>query len=357
MKDQRIISPGKASDDSEMERTLRPMSLGQKTLQILGIDDQGLDPMDRKILSLMIDKFDGGPVELNTIEAFTDNNATEYKINSIVTAKVNASDNFGTIKQIKWGCSIGNISFDADTTFNPAIRSISDIPFKATLPSEEVQEYRCVFKAIDDDGEEGFDTLTFTTLLDEPSVRLSIQEDVVLVQSEQSLNAFASDKFGKITDYAYACSNRLADLKNPSWEKMTSSQVTVTMPSTPTEHYYCVVQVTDDDRNTARDTADYKVVVGRPSVTAMASRNVVPVDEYVDLNVYAADSLGGEIIKYEWGCGSSSATNIKFSESKPKVSMKTPSTPQDNYRCVVRVTDNDDNTAKDSVFINIIPKP
>jgi Holliday junction DNA helicase RuvB len=40
-----------------------------RTLQMLGIDDQGLDPMDRKILSLMIDKFDGGPVGLNTIGA------------------------------------------------------------------------------------------------------------------------------------------------------------------------------------------------------------------------------------------------------------------------------------------------
>ena len=33
MDDQRIISPGKAMDDSEMERTLRPMSLGQFTGQ------------------------------------------------------------------------------------------------------------------------------------------------------------------------------------------------------------------------------------------------------------------------------------------------------------------------------------
>ncbi len=33
IEDQRIISPGKASDDSEMERPLRPMSLGQFTGQ------------------------------------------------------------------------------------------------------------------------------------------------------------------------------------------------------------------------------------------------------------------------------------------------------------------------------------
>ena len=41
----------------------------ERTLQMLGIDGEGLDPMDRKILSMMIDKFDGGPVGLNTIGA------------------------------------------------------------------------------------------------------------------------------------------------------------------------------------------------------------------------------------------------------------------------------------------------
>ncbi|MCQ2060594.1 MAG: Holliday junction branch migration DNA helicase RuvB [Fibrobacter sp.] len=40
-----------------------------KTLEMLGIDSEGLDPTDRKILALMIDKFDGGPVGLNTIGA------------------------------------------------------------------------------------------------------------------------------------------------------------------------------------------------------------------------------------------------------------------------------------------------
>lgn len=40
-----------------------------KTLEMLGIDSAGLDPTDRKILSLMIDKFGGGPVGLGTISA------------------------------------------------------------------------------------------------------------------------------------------------------------------------------------------------------------------------------------------------------------------------------------------------
>lgn len=44
------------------------MSAG-KTLDMLGIDSEGLDSMDRKILATIIDKFGGGPVGLGTIGA------------------------------------------------------------------------------------------------------------------------------------------------------------------------------------------------------------------------------------------------------------------------------------------------
>lgn len=40
-----------------------------KTLDMLGIDSEGLDPTDRKILSMIIDKFNGGPVGIGTIGA------------------------------------------------------------------------------------------------------------------------------------------------------------------------------------------------------------------------------------------------------------------------------------------------
>lgn len=38
-----------------------------KALEMLSIDEEGLDEMDKKILSVMIDFYDGGPVGLNTI--------------------------------------------------------------------------------------------------------------------------------------------------------------------------------------------------------------------------------------------------------------------------------------------------
>lgn len=46
-------------------------NITKKALDLLGIDDFGLDEVDRKILTTIIHKFQGGPVGLNTIAAAT----------------------------------------------------------------------------------------------------------------------------------------------------------------------------------------------------------------------------------------------------------------------------------------------
>jgi Holliday junction DNA helicase RuvB len=43
------------------------LAITQYALDALNIDKHGLDEMDNKILSTIIDKFKGGPVGLNTI--------------------------------------------------------------------------------------------------------------------------------------------------------------------------------------------------------------------------------------------------------------------------------------------------
>jgi len=39
----------------------------RRTMEALGIDEQGLDPMDRKVLHTIVHKFSGGPVGLETL--------------------------------------------------------------------------------------------------------------------------------------------------------------------------------------------------------------------------------------------------------------------------------------------------
>ena len=43
----------------------------RKSLEMLEVDELGLEPADREILTIMIEKFDGGPVGIQTIAAAT----------------------------------------------------------------------------------------------------------------------------------------------------------------------------------------------------------------------------------------------------------------------------------------------
>ncbi|MGY4707468.1 Holliday junction branch migration DNA helicase RuvB [Candidatus Bipolaricaulota sp. J31] len=45
------------------------LSIARRTLELLGIDHEGLDSLDRKILEVIIDRFDGGPVGIETLAA------------------------------------------------------------------------------------------------------------------------------------------------------------------------------------------------------------------------------------------------------------------------------------------------
>ncbi|MGB9757343.1 MAG: Holliday junction branch migration DNA helicase RuvB [Candidatus Bipolaricaulaceae bacterium] len=44
-------------------------AVARETLKMLGIDEQGLDELDRRILEVLIDRFNGGPVGLETLSA------------------------------------------------------------------------------------------------------------------------------------------------------------------------------------------------------------------------------------------------------------------------------------------------
>ena len=294
-----------------------------------------------------------------SLEVSTRDNSNEYKINSVVTVYATAGDKFGTVNTIKWGCSNGKVSFDKTLDLTESASNSVETSLTVTLPGSETSNYKCVFKAIDDDGEEGLDSLTFATLVDRPTVSLATKKDTVKISSTQTLKAIAKDKLGYIKTYEYACNSNLANLKTPQWLQMSGPEQKVTMPNSATNAYYCVVQVKDDDGNDARDTVTYKVVVGRPTVKAFVNYNKATIKDVVELNAHATDSLGS-IIKYEWGCGTSSAVNISFNhvdQNTAKWNYTLPSTPQNGHKCIIRVTDDDKNTAMDSVSIDIVLAP
>ena len=52
------------------------LELAQEAMRLYKIDDNGLDAMDRKILQVLIDKYNGGPAGLDTIAALTSEDKT-----------------------------------------------------------------------------------------------------------------------------------------------------------------------------------------------------------------------------------------------------------------------------------------
>src|SRR6185369_16812131 len=56
-------------DYAQIEKTAIDAKFVEKALAMLGVDDLGLNAADRDILRVMIEKFGGGPVGLNTIAA------------------------------------------------------------------------------------------------------------------------------------------------------------------------------------------------------------------------------------------------------------------------------------------------
>ena len=338
------ISNAPATKDS-IEKVLAFKSIKLHKVKISVTDDAG--ESSRKSDSVFVKVISDRP----SIDASLGAHGIEYKINATADVTVNAKDKFGTINEITWGCSNGNVAFDYDSILPTPTAELNDFKIKIHLPGTPSEKHKCVFKAIDDDGEEQLDTLKFVVLLDPPTLQLAVKRDTVKINSNQLIKAFAEDRFGYIAEYAIACDENLKSLSSPSWEIMSSDTISRKMPSKATS-YYCVVRVKDDDSNIALDTAAYVVLVGRPTVTAVfpSAYETVTINDTLELNAIAQDSLG-TLKKYEWGCGPS-PSNVIFtnvSTTSPRTTVVMPSTPYEKYYCVIRVTDDDGNTAIDSV--------
>jgi Holliday junction DNA helicase RuvB len=59
----------RSRDVAQLERTSLTYEIAEKALAMIGVDEAGLTPSDRKILRALIEKFNGGPVGLKTLAA------------------------------------------------------------------------------------------------------------------------------------------------------------------------------------------------------------------------------------------------------------------------------------------------
>lgn len=56
-------------DVAQLERSSLTKPIAEKALEMIGVDEKGLTSSDRKILTMLIEKFNGGPIGLKTLAA------------------------------------------------------------------------------------------------------------------------------------------------------------------------------------------------------------------------------------------------------------------------------------------------
>lgn len=277
------------------------------------------------------------------------------KINSSQTIEVSASDKYGTIDSLQWGCSNGNVIFDNTISFleNP-LESISKT-ITLSLPGTETDSYHCIVKAIDDDKETALDTIFFRVILDKPTVVLHTKNATVKINSVVQFKASASDSLGTIEHYYMACNSNLSQL---SWEELSIPDTSITMPSQAAT-WYCVIKVVDNDNLSAEDTAKYTVVLDPPTVIASEDYLTATIKDEILLDAMTSDAMG-YIALYEWSCGPEGTAGNNFawsSKTTPRYTATMPSVARNNYLCIIRVTDDDGQTAMDTTHINVLLDP
>ncbi|MBR2074645.1 MAG: carboxypeptidase regulatory-like domain-containing protein, partial [Fibrobacter sp.] len=289
------------------------------------------------------------------------------KVNAKYKFEYTAKDKYGTIQEVAWKC--GNGSFNT-TVISPAKKEHTD-SMEIQLPNTEATNYKCIVRATDDDNQIGFDTLKFNIIKDIPVIRLNIHNKNVTIKDQEQLKYTASNTLGGTIYVDYICGGNLNNLKvsnwSSSWQGRKGETPSVVMPESA-GNYYCVMRAVDEDEKDmvasaatlySLDTVTYKVFRAPPSVTLNESYTRT-IKDTLTLYANAKDSsettLPGRIVSYEWGCGPNSDHDIlsKLTNTGKNTYLVTlPNTPQNNYLCIVQVTDDDGLTARDTTRFTV----
>jgi uncharacterized membrane protein len=293
-----------------------------------------------------------------TVKILNKQNNTKKKIKTTETVDIKAFDKFGTVKEVKWTCSNNPITFDNDVNITESDTVTAQITF--TMPGTATSNYMCVIRATDDDGEIGYDTITYNVIEDKPYLLLDTHNATVKINTKVSLNGIAIDTLGQIVDYMFYCDSvksHFANISVNDWTHMSKLDTSISVPSVPCT-WICLVHVVDDDSLVAADSATYTVVLDPPWVQVSEDYKSVTIKDTVSLDARSGDGMG-RIVKYEWGCApkGSAISYTWSSKSTPRHDAIMPASAETDFRCVVRVTDDDGLTATDTTHIDVALAP
>lgn len=270
-------------------------------------------------------------------------------VNHTQTLTAVAFDTLGTIANYDWRC--GTLSA------LPGTWTADDATFTVTAPASANAGYGCEVRVTDDDGNTAMATTKLPVIQAAPKVSVAVANATVTLKDTLRLQALASDTLGgSIVAARWSCAAP-ADIGDYwIWPSNGKIDTIAIAPDTAASPWLCVVEVEDDDGNTARDTTVFTVLQDPPQVTVVNEQLTRTIKDQVVLDAYATDAYG-RITKYEWSCGAAGVAgngNWIVSVGSPRYTYTLPATADPGYLCVIRVTDDDGQTAKDTTHINLL---
>jgi hypothetical protein len=260
---------------------------------------------------------------------------TIVSINDTIRLLGSAHDGFGKI--VSWEWDEGNTGYFENTT--------PDSNLVIFAPGTPTGKYPCVLRVTDDDGNVAMDTVNISVVLDPPVPKAAAIKTIVSINDTIHLLGTAHDGFGKIVSWEWGIGN-----SGYFVDKTPDSNCIAIAPDVPVNAYPCILRVTDDDGNVAMDTVNISVVLDPPVPHASAVSTAVSANGTIQLLGTASDVFG-RIISWEWDVGATGA----FIETTPDSGYlaTAPDTATTDFPCVLRVTDDDGNTAMDTVSIAV----
>jgi hypothetical protein len=272
---------------------------------------------------------------------------TTVTINDSIALHVITSDPddpSGSTLQVTWDLD-GDAIYDDDTGDSSGI--------KIATPGD----YWVRVRVVDGDGYENFDSVLIRVELGEPWVQVKSTVSQVKINDPLALGATGGDNMGQIQTWEWSCGTAGSAGTVGTWFTVSgtpgaATDTTINAPSTAANPYYCIVRVTDNDNLTAQDTLSWTVLQGLPSVTVSKNRDTVGINDAFSVDAVAEDALG-VIESIEWKCGDGAWVNTGSTQAD----FTAPPTPANPYYCIVRATDDDGQSARDTVRLVVELRP
>jgi hypothetical protein len=266
---------------------------------------------------------------------------TTVSLNDTISLAVSAQASDGnTLNKWEWDID-GNLSNGYEIT------NLTAVPVK--FPANSLQNLLTLrVRVSDSGGSSAVDSVTVSVLADPPSVVVAWDRDTVKINGDIQLNATASDKApGQVLKWEWSCNG------GAFTEQIPGIYTVSAMGSAGTE--ICIIRITDNDGETASDTSTIVVRLDKPFVRVLKDSATVTLYDSLKVNAQAVDTMGS-IAQIEWSCGlpGNAGALDWITVSKTDTVFFAPNTSASLYYCVIRVTDDDGQTASDTTKYKVL---